>query len=434
MGIKLDVMFLTQIGGILGPFAWVFGKVFNLLYELVSFIGFENGAVAITVVLFTIATKMLMMPLTVKQQKFSKLSNKMQPELTEIQNKYKNKKDEKSMRLSQMETQAVYEKYGTSPTAGCLPLLISLPIMFALYRVIYAIPAYVDDIYDLYNVIADGIKSMPDYFAYMSEVGAQVGVAVSKFDEVGESVLTNTHMIDIMTKFGTTQWDALMAQFPSLATAIDPIISNINAIHSVGTFNILNTPWSYRFSPALLIPVLAVATQLFQSFLTRTKTNKNTDKKSDNPMAQSMNSMMYIMPFMSGFFCLSFPICIGIYWVASTVVTIIQQFVINHHIDKMDLDEMIQKNVEKQNKRKKKMGIEQGTKMAELAKAQTKSITPTRGTTASYANATNKNYAADKAVEKTEEKKEGSEEQAPAPKSIAGYANMMKKNSDKGDK
>ena len=62
---------LTQIGGILKPFAWVFGQVFNLLYELLGVIGIEN--VAVTVVLFTIVTKLLMTPLTIKQQRFSKL-------------------------------------------------------------------------------------------------------------------------------------------------------------------------------------------------------------------------------------------------------------------------------------------------------------------------------------------------------------------------
>ena len=79
----MNSIILTQVGGFLGPFAWVFGKVFNWLYELLSLIGIEN--VAITVVLFTIVTKLLMTPLTIKQQRFSKLSNKMNPELTAIQ-------------------------------------------------------------------------------------------------------------------------------------------------------------------------------------------------------------------------------------------------------------------------------------------------------------------------------------------------------------
>ena len=126
---------------------------------------------------------------------------------------------------------------------------------------------------------------------------------------------------------------------------------------------------------------------------------------------------------MSGFMCWMFPICVGIYWVASTVVTIIYQFFINRHIDNMDMDEMIAKNVEKQNKKREKLGIASGNQMAELAKMQTKSIDsytaaePKKSTTSSYANATGKNY--------TTEKNEASANTEK--KSVSGYANMLKK-------
>ena len=225
----MELLVLTKVGGFLGPFAWVFGQVFNLLYELLSLFSIEN--VAITVILFTIVTKLLMTPLTIKQQKFSKMSNIMNPELTAIQEKYKGKKDEKSMRLMQMEQQAIYDKYGTSPTAGCLPMLIRVPIMFALYRVIYAIPEYVPDIYDLYNAIAEGIKNQ-DYFAYMTELASTLGVATKNFSEMSEGVLTNSHMVDIMTKFGTNEWTALAEKFPSVADIINTNVEQINAIHT----------------------------------------------------------------------------------------------------------------------------------------------------------------------------------------------------------
>lgn len=416
----MELLVLTKVGGFLGPFAWVFGQVFNLLYELLSLFSIEN--VAITVILFTIVTKLLMTPLTIKQQKFSKMSNIMNPELTAIQEKYKGKKDEKSMRLMQMEQQAIYDKYGTSPTAGCLPMLIMFPIMFALYRVIYAIPAYVPDIYDLYNAIAEGIKNQ-DYFAYMTELASTLGVATKNFSEMSEGVLTNSHMVDIMTKFGTNEWTALAEKFPSVADIINTNVEQINAIHTIGGFNILDTPQHYGFSLALLIPVLAIVTQLFQSKLSLAKTKTTNKQGEENVMVQSMNSMMYIMPFMSGFMCWMFPICVGIYWVASTVVTIIYQFFINRHIDKMDMDEMIAKNVEKQNKKREKMGIASGNQMAELAKMQTKSINNDtvaevkKSSTSSYANATGKNYTAEKTTSAANTDK----------KSISGYANMLKK-------
>ena len=421
-------MFLTKVGGFLGPFATIFGWIFNLLYILLSkiyelFSDEKSGIVAVTVILFTIVTKLLMTPLTVKQQKFSKMSNIMNPELTAIQEKYKNKKnDEKAMRMMQMEQQAVYDKYGTSPTAGCLPMLIMFPLMFALYRIIYAIPAYVPDIYNLYNAIAEGIKNQ-DYFAYMSEMATTLAVQTKNFSEMSEGVLTNAHLVDIMTKFGTNEWTALAEKFPSVADIINTNAEQINAIHSIWGFNLLNTPQYYGFSLALLIPVLAIVTQLFQSKLSMAK-SKNTNKQGEeNVMVQSMNSMMYIMPFMSGFMCWMFPICVGIYWIASTVVTIIYQFFINRHIDKLDMDEMIKQNVEKMNKKREKMGIASGNQMAELAKMQTKSIDSyaaaesKKSTTSSYANASGKNYSAEKTTTSANSDK----------KSISGYANMMKK-------
>ncbi|MBQ7863065.1 MAG: YidC/Oxa1 family membrane protein insertase [Lachnospiraceae bacterium] len=423
----MELLVLTKVGGFLGPFATIFGWIFNLLYILLDkiyglFSDERSGIVAITVILFTIVTKLLMTPLTIKQQKFSKMSSIMNPELTEIQEKYKNKRnDEKAMHMMQMEQQAVYDKYGTSPTAGCLPMLIMFPLMFALYRIIYAIPAYVPDIYELYNAIAEGIKNQ-DYFAYMSEMATTLAVQTKNFSEMSEGVFTNAHLVDIMTKFGSDQWTALAEQFPSVADIINVNAEQINAMHSVWGFNLLNTPQHYGFSLALLIPVLAIVTQLFQSMLSMAKTKTNKKQGEENAMVQSMNSMMYIMPFMSGFMCWMFPICVGIYWIASTVVTIIYQFFINRHIDKMDMNEMIKQNVEKMNKKREKMGIASGNQMAELAKMQTKSIDsytkaePKKSSTSSYANATGKNYTSETTSSANTEKK-----------SVSGYANMLKK-------
>ena len=426
----MELLVLTKVSGFLGPFATIFGWIFNLMYILLDkiyelFSDERSGIVAITVILFTIVTKLLMTPLTIRQQKFSKLSNIMNPELTAIQEKYKNKQnDEKAMRMMQLEQAAVYEKYGTNPASGCLPLLIMFPLMFALYRIIYAIPAYVPAIKELYSAIAEGLLN-EDYFAYMSEMATTLAVQTKNFTEMSTNTLTVDHLIDIMTKFGSDQWIALAEQFPSIADLINANTEQINAIHSIWGFNILNSPQYYGFGLALLIPVLAVVTQLFQSKLSMAKTKTDNKKQvEENAMMQSMNSMMYIMPFMSGFMCWMFPICVGIYWVASTVVTIIYQFFINRHIDKMDMNEMIKKNVEKMNKKRQKMGIASGNQMAELAKMQTKSIDSTstteakkRSTTSSYANATGKAYEAERPATSVNTDK----------KSISGYANMLKK-------
>ena len=77
----------------------------------------------------------------------------------------------------------------------------------------------------------------------------------------------------------------------------------------------------------------------------------------DNPMAQSMRTMNITMPIFSAFICVTLPCGIGIYWIATSVVTILQQLVINSYMDKVDIDEMVKKNVEKANKKRAKKGL-----------------------------------------------------------------------------
>ena len=142
---KLYSVFLTQYSGaILGPIAKLLGYIMNAIFVMLDKIGIPN--IGLTIILFTIVIYLLLMPLTIKQQKFSKLSAKMNPELQAIQAKYKDKKDNESMVRMNEETKAVYAKYGTSPTGSCLQLVIQMPILFALYRVIDNVPAYVSKV------------------------------------------------------------------------------------------------------------------------------------------------------------------------------------------------------------------------------------------------------------------------------------------------
>ena len=122
---------LTKEGGFLGPVASFLGWIMDLLFKFTSTFGIEN--IGLCIILFTLVTKVLMIPLTIKQQKSSKLMTVMQPEITAIQKKYKGKEnDQKAAMMMQAEIKAVYEKYGTSMTGGCLPLLIQMPIIFRL--------------------------------------------------------------------------------------------------------------------------------------------------------------------------------------------------------------------------------------------------------------------------------------------------------------
>lgn len=411
----LNDVFLTKQGGFLGPIAWVLGEILNAIYNFVSLFGIEN--IALCIILFTFIVKMLMLPLTIKQQKFSKLSAKMNPEITEITNKYRGKKDEASQRKQQLEMQAVYEKYGSSPTAGCLPMLISLPIMFALYRVIYAIPAYITDVKALYETVALEIQKIDGYAAAMQNFVNTNAIAVSlkDFEELQTNVLTSNHIIDILAGFNLQNWTALEEVFPSIASIIAENAEQITHVNSfLGNLNILNTPMATGLlSVGILVPILAMVFQIIQT----KQMQGNTQMDPDNPTAQSMKAMNTFMPIMSGFICLMIPIGVGIYWIASSVFQIIQQIFINRYLEKTDIEEMIAKNVEKQAKRREKYGIETGSKMAEIAKTSTKSIETKPRTTADYANITGKTVEKNSSEVETKEFVGGS---------IASYANIMK--------
>ena len=132
---------------IVGQLCWILGKVMNFIYNLLdNCLPSDNGLVGLSIILYTIFVYTLLLPLTVQQQRTSKMSSVMNPEIQAIQKKYKNKKDQASMMKQQEEIQQVYDKYGTSMSAGCLPLLIQMPLLFALYPVIYNIQKYVPEI------------------------------------------------------------------------------------------------------------------------------------------------------------------------------------------------------------------------------------------------------------------------------------------------
>lgn len=392
------------LGNILSPIANLLGLIMNGIYEFFHLFGVQN--IALSIFVFTFITKTLMLPLTMKQQKFSRLSSRMNPEIQKIQAKYKGKKDEASLRKQQAETQAIYQKYGASPTSGCLPLLITFPIMFALYEVINNIPDFVNLVREPYSNIATAIG--------LNNTGVFEGIIqniekldLSSFDKI----------IDTLAGFNTTQWSKLAES--GLGDTVNNAISQISRVNNLFGLSVTNTPnWK---SVSLIIPLLAMGLQFVQGKQMQVKTNDN----QPNPMS----SMNVVMPIMSGFFCLMLPIGVGLYWIANSVISIIQQFFINKYLDRMNVDELVEKSQAKAN-RKLNKATTGGTSIQELAKKQTKSI---------------ESNLSEKAMGPKSDDNDGqaAEESADTnnnntsynPTSISEIANLLKnRNSEKGDK
>lgn len=346
------MIFLTQETGFLKPIAWVLGKImeglFHLLKMMMGWFSLDNlpYIIGFCVILFTIVVKLILLPLTIKQQKFSKLSNMMNPEIQAIQAKYKDKKDNESVMKMNAETKAVYEKYGTSPTGGCLTMLIQLPIMFALYRVIYKIPGYIKYIGDMYRGIADKIMGIDGY--------AQKLVDLNLASKI-ENVDTANELIDRMYTFSNAQWATLKENFSVVADNFSASIDKLSDMTGFFGISLTQAP-GWKWSWALLIPLLAGATQWLSAKLMENK-NKTQMNEQQQGMGNSMKVMNTVMPIMSAFFCITFPACIGLYWITSSVVQIVQQLIINAKMDKIDVEQMVQQNIDKINAKRAKKGL-----------------------------------------------------------------------------
>ena len=360
-------MVLTKAGSILGPIATVLGYVMDILFRFTSSFGVFN--VGLCIILFTIVMKTLMIPLTIKQQKTTKLMSVMNPEIQAIQKKYKGKSDQESMQRQNVEIQAVYEKYGTSMTGGCLPLLIQMPILLALYRVIYNIPAYVPSVRVYFDNVVTPLMGQADYAQKLQEItniATACGGKLDKFD------FTNANrLVDMLYKFSTSQWGELQALFPAIS---DVIGQNAAVVERMNTFlgvNMAEAPgWVPSF--AWIIPVLAAVYQWFSTKL-MSGNQPSTSADAENPMAQSMKTMTTTMPLFSAFICITMPAGLGIYWIATSVVTIIQQLIVNAYMDKVNIDDMIAKNLEKVNKKRAKQGLPPA-KVTQNATASLKAI------------------------------------------------------------
>lgn len=427
---------LTQTSTfIIGPVAQLLGYIMEGIFFVIDKIGIPN--IGLAIILFTIIINLLMLPLTIRQQKFSKLNAKMNPEIQEIQKKYKGKKDNNSMSAMQQETQAVYAKYGVSPSGSCVQMLIQMPILFALYRVIYAMPAYVSQIKDAFfplvdNLIAQsGSTELVQNFKNSSMYSKQF---TNELFISGDTEYVRNTFIDCLNKATTTEWNSIAEEFPALATNVSDTLSKLDIYNNFLGLNIANSP-SYivteAFSSgqylvligAIMIPLLSAVTQWINVKLMPQAPKTNQDDTA-NTMADSMKTMNTVMPLMSAVFCYTLPAGMGIYWVTGSVVRSIQQIVINKHIDKMDIDALVKKNEGKYKKKVEKNETRM-TKLNDYAAMNTRNV-ETPATKKSNISQEDRDAAVKKA---SDYYKNGAK-----PGSIAAKANMVKQYNEKNNK
>lgn len=430
-------------GKILGPIAKILGWIMSGIYDVIYRIsGGTIESIPLAIFVMTILIYMCLLPLTIKQQKFSKLSQKMQPEIQAIQNKYKNRKDQESMMAMNEETQLLYEKYGISPTGSCVQMFIQMPILLALYRVFYNVPAYVGSVRASYTGLVDGIMKSDGFVNKLADLMTGFGTVttsglnannVADTLNAASGTVQQNYVIDILYKLPSAAWTeasngvkTLAEQFPNLKDSIASTFDNMRQFNYFFGLNISDTPWQIIKANlnqhwglviiALLIPVFAYLTQVLNVKLMPTAASGDNDQ-----MAKQMKTMNMMMPLTSLFFCFITPVGLGIYWVASALVRAVQQVFVNKHMENLDLDDIIRKNQEKAKKKREKLGISED-QIRQAAMIKTRSIETKANTNVSSAQ---KELELEKAQALKNQAKEGS---------LTAKANLVKNFNEKNNR
>ncbi|MEE1042874.1 MAG: YidC/Oxa1 family membrane protein insertase [Clostridia bacterium] len=257
------------------PIYSFFGAILHFFYNL-----FGNYGLAL--IGFTFVVNIVLLPLTWKQQKSTTKMQAIQPELTKIQEKYKNDKEKLNTEMMKL-----YQDNNINPMSGCLPLLIQLPIIFILYRIVYS------PITHMLGYTAEQLAKLQAEHPEVTGAMAEVALAAK------------SGLIDF--------------NFYGLDLSLVP---------SIGTFN-----WLW------LIPIFAGITTYGLSWLTMRqaeakKTEAQKQKEKDNPTASQMQTMNKIMPLITVWFAFTFSASIGLYWIMNNIFKMIQQLVVNQMLKK----------------------------------------------------------------------------------------------------
>lgn len=302
------------------------GFIIEQIYNLVQNYGWA-------IIIFTVIVKLILLPLNIKSQKAMKKQQKVQPILMELQRKYANDKEK-----LQQETMKVYKENNISMMGGCLPMLIQFPILIGLYRVIQSPLKYLLGVD--FN-IAENVQKATDIFEKMK---IQFPTAIEKYANYDISQIVSNCQMQLANwseKVGG-EW-SIDFNFFGLDLSRNP--SEAFGPLFRGDFSDMSTILM------LLIPIFAMFTTWFSMWHSQ-KMNKQ-PAGADDSAAQMSKSMSMFMPLMTGFFAITLPGGLGIYWIAANIFQIGQQIFLDM-LFKNKEDDFVVKVPEKNRKKRKK--------------------------------------------------------------------------------
>lgn len=313
----------------------------------------------VAIILFTILIKVLLLPLMVKQQRSMMLTQKLQPLLNEIQQKYANDKEKLNA-----ETMKLYQKYKVNPMSGCLPMLIQLPILMALYwvvkkPVIYLMGFGEDEVWRIVSAVLEWSEGNPDGLnQFCAALGIEGMSTLTDFayKMFGMYEIQIAEFIQKHPEIMQSQWiletgknyDIIDFNFIGLNLSQTP---DLGAFFGMFLGRTQNLTWETML--LWIIPLLSglssfASGKLSQAMQPTPQRDANGEEK--NPM----QSMMLFMPLISAWFAFTLPATVGLYWIVSNILQLGQQLVLNKVV-KIDLtDEQIEGEIVNAKKNRKK--------------------------------------------------------------------------------
>ena len=328
---------MSEIIGI--PLGWVMW----LMYQIT-----HNYAWAI--ILFTLITKIILFPLSVKQQKSSAAMAAFQPKLQKLQKQYAN-----NQQKLQEEQMKLYAEEGINPMSSCLPLFIQLPILYGVFDVVYRPISHILRVGKeaiaqateiTRNIFTANGGSVPTYFEQRPEI--YIVKEVQKNPEAFAS-MNNPEFVEKVTEFNNKLFGIVdLGDSPTLHPEV----------------------WNAAAIILILIPVMSGVIQLIMTIYSQIRNKK---MNPDAPSMASMNIMLYVMPIFSVWIAFNYPAGIGFYWTISSLFAFLQSIILY----KVYTPEYVVKLVEKDKQKRKKKNrpnmmerMEQYQKMLEEQAAQ----------------------------------------------------------------
>lgn len=306
--------------------SWPLGWLMWLCYIVTNNYG-------ISLLVFTLLIRLMLFPLSLKQQKSTVKMQMFQPQLKELQEKYKNNKE----KLNE-ETMALYQKEGVNPASGCLPLLIQMPILFGLIDVIYRPLSYLlrlsKEAIEIGERIVAGMGVFTaDQLKNQSRLQllmiSQIKQMPEKFTEMGADAVAKIQSFDL--------------NFLGMNLGDQPAASMLTDIFK-GIWN-----------PVVLIPILSGVTALLVSLYSMKNTPQPDGAAGGN---MGMKGMMLTMPIFSTVIAFSVPAGVGLYWIYSNIASFIQTAALNKYYNPREMAEKAKTEYEERKERERQERIE----------------------------------------------------------------------------